>query len=329
MSWESAQPKWSFHLGRHPNTTSSQRRHLPVPSTREFRTLPSTSFGFVTGLPASPGSLQPRALFTSSMSQIRPTLPRRWRLRSTPRPWAGGCSPYWPALVGLAVIGQALGRQSVVESEEYPSLVALGLPRRQLVVLGTARNLMVALVGAAGAVIVAFALSPLTPVGEARLAEPSTGLAFDPLVLLLGALATVVVVLLLGIWPTVRASRVRAQRRPGTRRPPVLHRGKGGRHGRAAERGDRSPSRLGARTRRCLGPGGHRTLRIGVGGHGPVRNRRLRRQLDAPHGYSRALRQRLPVVDLELERGAGQPHHLGGQSAARPLHHGDHAGGQR
>ena len=113
------------------------------------------------------------------------------------------------ALVGLAVVGQALGRQSVVESEEYPTLVALGLPRRQLVVLGTVRNLLVALVGAAGAVIVAFALSPLTPVGEARLAEPSTGLAFDPLVLLLGASATVVVVLLLGIWPVVRASRVR------------------------------------------------------------------------------------------------------------------------
>ena len=53
--------------------------------------------------------------------------------------------------------------------------MALGLPRRHLVVLGTARNLMVALVGAAGAVVVAFALSPLTPVGEARLAEPSTG----------------------------------------------------------------------------------------------------------------------------------------------------------
>jgi hypothetical protein len=112
------------------------------------------------------------------------------------------------ALVGLAVIGQALGRQSVVESEAYPSLLALGLPRRHLVVLGTARNLVLALVGAAGAVLVAFALSPLTPVGEARLAEPSTGLAFDPLVLLLGALATVVVVLLVGVWPAVRASRV-------------------------------------------------------------------------------------------------------------------------
>ena len=113
-------------------------------------------------------------------------------------------------LAGLAVIGQGLGRQSVVESEEYPKLVALGLPRRQLIVLGTARNLLVALAGAAGAVLVAFVLSPLAPVGEARLAEPSPGFAFDPLVLLLGALAAVVVVLALGLWPSVRAARVRA-----------------------------------------------------------------------------------------------------------------------
>jgi hypothetical protein len=127
------------------------------------------------------------------------------------------------ALVGLAVIGQALGRQSVVESEEYPTLVALGLPRRQLVLLGSARNLVLALLGSAGAVVIAFALSPLTPVGEARLAEPSTGLVFDPLVLSLGALATVVVVLLLGIWPAIRASRVRAGRdRASEARPSVI-----------------------------------------------------------------------------------------------------------
>jgi ABC-type lipoprotein release transport system permease subunit len=113
------------------------------------------------------------------------------------------------ALAGLAVIGQALGRQSVVESEEYPTLAALGLPRNQLVALGTTRNLVVALAGAVGAVIIAFALSPLTPVGEARLAEPSTGLAFDPLILLPGALTIVMAVLVLGIWPAIRASRAR------------------------------------------------------------------------------------------------------------------------
>ncbi len=113
------------------------------------------------------------------------------------------------ALAGLAVVGQALGRQSVVESEEYPKLVALGLPRRQLIVLGTARNVAIGLAGAAGAVLVAFALSPLAPVGEARLAEPSPGLAFDPLILLLGALVVLVVVGALGLWPSIRASRVR------------------------------------------------------------------------------------------------------------------------
>ncbi len=122
-------------------------------------------------------------------------------------------------LAALAVVGQALGRQSAVETEEYPPLIALGLPRRQLVALGLVRNLLVALVGAAGAVVIAFALSPLTPVGEARLAEPSTGFAFDPLVLLLGALAIVVAVLVLGVWPSVRASRVLV----GDDRAPAAH----------------------------------------------------------------------------------------------------------
>jgi ABC-type lipoprotein release transport system permease subunit len=122
-------------------------------------------------------------------------------------------------LAGLAVIGQALARQNVVESEEYPTLAALGLPRRRLVVLGTARNLVVAFAGAAGAVVVAFALSPLTPAGEARLAEPSTGFTFDPPILLLGALGTAVVVMVLGAWPALRAARVRM----GEDRPPDTH----------------------------------------------------------------------------------------------------------
>jgi ABC-type lipoprotein release transport system permease subunit len=68
---------------------------------------------------------------------------------------------------------------------------------------------VVAIAGAAGAVAIAFALSPLAPVGEARIAEPSPGLAFDSWVLLLGALATVVAVGVLGLWPSIRASRVR------------------------------------------------------------------------------------------------------------------------
>jgi hypothetical protein len=86
-------------------------------------------------------------------------------------------------------------------------LATLGLEQRQLAMLATARNLVVAIVGAAGAAALAIALSPIAPVGEARIAEPSTGVTFDPLVLLVGLLAVVVVVLALGIWPSLREGR--------------------------------------------------------------------------------------------------------------------------
>ena len=68
------------------------------------------------------------------------------------------------ALVGLAVVGQALARQSLAESEEYPTLTAVGADGRQLAALGMTRNLVVAVVGALGAVLVATALSPVAPV---------------------------------------------------------------------------------------------------------------------------------------------------------------------
>jgi hypothetical protein len=127
------------------------------------------------------------------------------------------------ALVALAVVGQALVRQSIVESEDYPTMAAMGADRRQLLALGLARNVAVGLVGAAGAVVVATALSPLAPLGEARVAEASTGVTFDPLVLPLGALATVLVVFGLGIWPALRVTRtLRAGERTGEPRPSAV-----------------------------------------------------------------------------------------------------------
>jgi hypothetical protein len=113
------------------------------------------------------------------------------------------------ALAGAAVVGQALSRTRRVESDEFPTLKALGLGRRSLVALGMASTLAVGLVGAVGAVALAYALSPLAPVGDARLVEPSSGLRFDGPVLLWGAAATVAVVLALGLWPSVRAARDR------------------------------------------------------------------------------------------------------------------------
>jgi hypothetical protein len=127
------------------------------------------------------------------------------------------------ALVGVAVVGQGLARQSIVESEDYPTLAAMGVDRRQLVTLGMARNLVVGLAGAVGAVGVAVVLSPIAPLGEARIAESSTGISFDALVLPVGALATVAVVMALGIWPAARAAQaLRPDDRAVASRPSML-----------------------------------------------------------------------------------------------------------
>jgi hypothetical protein len=115
------------------------------------------------------------------------------------------------ALAGVAVIGQAISRQRFVESEEFLTFGALGIVSRQLLVLSMAGTAVVAVAGAAGALLVAYVVSPLAPVGEARFAETSTGLAFDAPVLLLGALAVIMGVLLLGIWPAVRTAHRRTR----------------------------------------------------------------------------------------------------------------------
>jgi ABC-type antimicrobial peptide transport system permease subunit len=111
------------------------------------------------------------------------------------------------ALVGIVVVVQALARQATAESEAYATLSALGVSRRQLVLVSLVRTLFVAVVGTAGGVILAFLVSPLTVVGEVRLADTSTGFVFDAPVLLLGGLAAIVAVLVLGIWPAIRTAR--------------------------------------------------------------------------------------------------------------------------
>ena len=111
------------------------------------------------------------------------------------------------ALVGMIVITQALVRQSAIEETDRRTLRALGVGSDRLFLVGMARTLFIAVVGAGGAVPLAFLLSPLTPVGEARLAEVSNGFAFDGLVLLLGAAAAIVAVLALGVGPVILSAR--------------------------------------------------------------------------------------------------------------------------
>jgi putative ABC transport system permease protein len=127
------------------------------------------------------------------------------------------------ALAGLAVIGQAASRQFVTDQNDHQALSAVGVRARQFVALGLARAAIVAAVGAAGAVALAAALSPLTPVGEARLAASSPGgVVIYPLITVAGALATVAVVVALSVWPAVRSARRQDADPPGRPAPVPL-----------------------------------------------------------------------------------------------------------
>jgi hypothetical protein len=130
------------------------------------------------------------------------------------------------ALAGLAVIGQAIARQAAAERADYPALSALGMRRREFVLLELLRALCIGAVGAAGGVTAAALLSPLTPVGEARLASATAGeVALDPLILPLGALATVAAVAAvaaLSAWPSVRHARLAGSGQPPRTAPVPL-----------------------------------------------------------------------------------------------------------
>ena len=112
------------------------------------------------------------------------------------------------ALVGLAAIGQAISRESAASASDYETLAALGLPRRDFVLLGVTRVAITGVFGGIAGVALAVGLSPLAPVGVARLAEPAIGLSADSLVLSVGMSATLLAIVLLAIWPAVASARV-------------------------------------------------------------------------------------------------------------------------
>jgi hypothetical protein len=125
------------------------------------------------------------------------------------------------ALAGLAVLGQAMARQSAGERADHRSLSAVGVRPRDFVLFGLAGALLVGLAGAAGAMVLATLLSPLAPAGEARLADVTAGsVAFDPVIVPLGALVTVVAVVVLAVPPVIRHARLLA-RRPAPQAAPA------------------------------------------------------------------------------------------------------------
>ena len=230
------------------------------------------------------------------------------------------------ALAGLAVLGQAAARQFSTDVDDHDALSAMGLRGRQFVLLGLARAFVIGVAGAAGAVALAAALSPLTPVGEARLATADPGaVSVDPLVTLIGVPAVVAAVLLLSVWPAIRHARpARPDPLPpagGLARPVV----RAVAAGRAAQRTHRRPVRARTRPWPPVGSGGKRPARYGAGGHCAVRDRRVRGQPDVAHQIARpvrsAVRHELRQRGDRLWRRAYRP--AAAQPAAGPGHRPD------
>lgn len=112
------------------------------------------------------------------------------------------------AIAAATILGQTLARQQHLDAAEYPALRAMGATARQLLGLGMMRAGMIGGGAAALSVLVAFTLSPLTPIGTARVAEPDPGFALDAAAIGIGAAATLALVILLSVVPSLRAARL-------------------------------------------------------------------------------------------------------------------------
>lgn len=157
-------------------------------------------------------------------------------------------------LAAFAIVGQSLARQTYLDSADLPVLWALGFSRVQLLSLGVARAAIIGTASACVVVPVAILLSPLFPVGLARIAEPGPGLAVDAWPLVLGAALAAFLTVLACAVPMRTAARMatRGERpRLGYRRsPPLAH---------ALSRAWRSPA-VAAGVRMALQPGRGRAV---------------------------------------------------------------------
>jgi ABC-type lipoprotein release transport system permease subunit len=103
------------------------------------------------------------------------------------------------AVAALLLVGQASIRQALLDAADRRVLRALGMTRGALVGLAAARALAIALPAAVLAVAVAYALSPLSPVGWARELEPDPGLSFAVSTLLAGGILVLAAMVLAGV----------------------------------------------------------------------------------------------------------------------------------
>jgi hypothetical protein len=123
------------------------------------------------------------------------------------------------------VLGQAVARQVQAESADLGALRAMGFTSRGLAAVGAEEGAVIGAAGAIVALIVAFATSPLTPIGRARGVEPHPGLRFDALAIVGGAALVAAGCLVAGAgaaWVVGRRARTRRALRPRPSRLAVL-----------------------------------------------------------------------------------------------------------
>jgi MacB-like periplasmic core domain len=121
-------------------------------------------------------------------------------------------------LIALAIIAQLLSRQLVLDSAEFPVLRALGMTRSRLAALSLARAAVVTITGAAAAVGVAIAASPLMPIGPARAAETGPGIEVN-LAILGAGFAVIAAAPLLMVAPAALRAATRPQGALGLAEP--------------------------------------------------------------------------------------------------------------
>lgn len=110
------------------------------------------------------------------------------------------------AITVIVAVGQVVTRQVQAASSDNVTLSGLGMVRRRRAAVVLTQVVLTAVVGAVVACIVAVAASPLMPIGPARVAEPSPGIALDWPVLAVGFAAIVALTIAVAIWPAWRAA---------------------------------------------------------------------------------------------------------------------------
>ncbi|MGQ0434613.1 MAG: FtsX-like permease family protein [Microthrixaceae bacterium] len=112
------------------------------------------------------------------------------------------------AVLGLLIVTQAIARRMHADADRSSLLRAIGATRRVLIGEALVWVTAVAVAAAVVAVGVAVLLSPLMPVGPARLAEPSHGFELNVAVLGIGALLIVAATVVGAAWPARQTAQM-------------------------------------------------------------------------------------------------------------------------